>query len=77
MNATVAGSIWICLGLAVLAFGALFCLEGILYWTRQTPITAYVRNWGWHHVFPAAFVGVLLIAGAAAAVTHFILDGQR
>jgi hypothetical protein len=77
MNPTVAGLIWIGLGLAVLTFGALFVLEGVLYLLRQDPITVYVRNWSWHYVFPAAFVAVGLVAGASAALTHFILDGQR
>lgn len=77
MNPTVAGLIWIGLGLAVLAFGALFVLEGALYLLRQDPITVYVRNWSWHHVWAAAFVAVGLVASSSAALTHFILDGQR
>lgn len=77
MHATIAGLIWIGLGLAVLAFGALFVLEGVLYLTRQDPITVYIRNWSWGHLWIAAFVAVGLVAGSAAALTHFVLDGQR
>lgn len=77
MNDTVAGSIWAMLGLALLAFSGLFWLEAFTYWTHQPPITTYVRNWTWGHLFVAALIGVALVAGAAMALTHFILDGER
>lgn len=77
MNPTVAGLIWIGLGVALGAFAALFILEGVLYLMRQDPITVYVRNWAWGHVWAAAFVSVGLVAASAAALTHFVLDGQR
>src|SRR5260370_42714717 len=77
MHALVAGLIWIGFGAVILVFGLLFVLEGILYLTHQDPITVYVRNWSWGHLWVAAFVAVGLGAGSSAALTHFLLDGQR
>lgn len=74
LNPTVAGLIWLAFGAIVIVFGLLFVLEGILYLLGQTPITAYVRTWSWHHVFLAAVVATILVVGVSMAVTHFVLD---
>ena len=76
MNDTVAGVIWTCLGVVLLAFAALFVTEGILYFRGLPKITYYVRGWTIGHWYIAALVGVVLVAGSAMAVTHFILDAR-
>lgn len=75
MTDHVAGSIWFGLGGMIGILAALFFLEGYLLWTGQAPITVYVRNWTWGHMFAASLFALLLVAGAAAAFTHFIFDG--
>lgn len=75
MNSTVAGLIWILLGIPIISFGILFVIEGGLYITQQRPITTYIRNWGYGHVFVFAIIGALLLVGVGMAVTHFVLDG--
>jgi zinc transporter ZupT len=70
----VAGLIWSGLSLGLLVLGALFALEAFTYFTRQPPITFYVRNWSGSHVFLAATAAVILVVASAMAVTHFVLD---
>lgn len=70
----VAALIWWGLGTVILAFGALFILEGYLFWTRQPKITDYIRAWSVGHWFIAVAVGVGLVAAASIAFTHFVFD---
>ncbi len=75
MTHTVAGLIWILLGVPIISFGLLFELEGILYLANRVIITTYIRNWGFGHVFVFVVLGAMLILGVGMAVTHFVLDG--
>jgi hypothetical protein len=72
-----AAIIWWCLGTIIVAFGALFILEGITYWFGKAQITDYIRNWSVGHWWLAIFIGVGLVAATSVALTHFVFDARQ
>ena len=71
---SVAGLIWTLLGVILLALGLLFMLEGATYFSRQPPITPYIRTYIGAHLALGILAGVVLVSAAVAATVHFVLD---
>lgn len=76
-NATVAGLIWILLGLIPLVIGVLFELEGILALKHQPLITLYIRAFRTIHPLIVEFLFLAILVGATAAFVHFVVDGSK
>lgn len=70
----VGGVVWLGMGIVLLVFAVLFVFESLTYFLRQPHITPYVRGYVAHRPTLTLLAGLLLVAGASMALTHFWLD---